>query len=413
MARRVVKLGRCACAGLRLSRMAGGIVAFGLLALVFAQGSLGQPGPELGTSLSARQYSTFPVPTHNALPYDITAGPGGNLWFTEYGAGKIGRITPSGAITEFKIPTPGAGGPSAITAGAGGLVWFTVEGKRNEIGRITASGAISAFSIPTANSGPSGITAGREGDLWFTEQQANQIGRITPAGVVTEFQIPTLAGPYAITTGREGDLWFTEQRATKIGRITPSGSITEFPISSEAYGITTGREGDLWFTGSGNEIGRLTPSGALRQFELPVPGSGGREITLGPGGDLWFAQQLDNLVGRITPSGTISEFNVSTARESRPYGIAMGPGATIWFTAGLADSIGRIKTRLLPAAPKCVVPKLKGKTLTQAEHLLGSAHCKLGKVSPRSRPNHAHVVAQQPSPGKSLPGESSVSVRLG
>ena len=39
----------------------------------------------------------------------ITTGPDGNLWFTEFGAGKIGRITPSGSITEFPIPTAGSG----------------------------------------------------------------------------------------------------------------------------------------------------------------------------------------------------------------------------------------------------------------------------------------------------------------
>ena len=29
----------------------------------------------------------FAVPTASAEPYDITAGPDGNLWFTEFSAG--------------------------------------------------------------------------------------------------------------------------------------------------------------------------------------------------------------------------------------------------------------------------------------------------------------------------------------
>src|SRR5450432_1057076 len=37
-------------------------------------------------------------------------GPDHNLWFTEQKAGKIGTITPTGAITEFPVPT--AQGPS-------------------------------------------------------------------------------------------------------------------------------------------------------------------------------------------------------------------------------------------------------------------------------------------------------------
>ena len=35
---------------------------------------------------------------------------------------------------------------------------------------------------------PSGITAGPDGNLWFTEAAAT-IGRITPAGTVTEFPL--------------------------------------------------------------------------------------------------------------------------------------------------------------------------------------------------------------------------------
>src|SRR6266481_3664009 len=46
----------------------------------------------------------FPIPTAHSSPTEITAGPNGNLWFTE-SIGKIGRITPSGTITEYPIPT--------------------------------------------------------------------------------------------------------------------------------------------------------------------------------------------------------------------------------------------------------------------------------------------------------------------
>ena len=67
----------------------------------------------------------FPVPTANADPYGITAGPDGNLWFTEYGGSKIGMINPTThAITEFPVPTANAG-LDGITAGPDGNLWFT------------------------------------------------------------------------------------------------------------------------------------------------------------------------------------------------------------------------------------------------------------------------------------------------
>ena len=45
-------------------------------------------------------------PHQSAMPWGITPGPDGNLWFTENGAGKIGRITTGGVITEFSLGSP-------------------------------------------------------------------------------------------------------------------------------------------------------------------------------------------------------------------------------------------------------------------------------------------------------------------
>ena len=39
-----------------------------------------------------------------AIPNLIAAGPDGNLWFTELGLSRIGRITPSGAVSEYPHP---------------------------------------------------------------------------------------------------------------------------------------------------------------------------------------------------------------------------------------------------------------------------------------------------------------------
>ncbi len=81
-------------------------------------------------------------------------------------------------------------------------------------------GVVTEFPIPTANSSPSGITTGSDGNLWFTER-AGKIGRITPSGVITELPIPTAnSSPFGITTGSDGNLWFTESSAGQIGRIT-------------------------------------------------------------------------------------------------------------------------------------------------------------------------------------------------
>jgi streptogramin lyase len=63
----------------------------------------------------------------NAGLNSIARGPDGNMWFTESelvnqsGADKIGRISPTGAVKEFKLP----GSPGDITVGPDGNIWFT------------------------------------------------------------------------------------------------------------------------------------------------------------------------------------------------------------------------------------------------------------------------------------------------
>ena len=77
------------------------------------------------------------------------------------------------------------------------------------------------FRIPTFNAVPQGITAGPDGNVWFTEHNVGKIGRITPAGVITEYPLPNaLSGPYDITLGPDGRLWFTEYDAGKLGVLT-------------------------------------------------------------------------------------------------------------------------------------------------------------------------------------------------
>jgi virginiamycin B lyase len=149
---------------------------------------------------------------------------------------------------------------------------------------------LTEFALPTPHAGPESITAGPDGNVWFTEHDANKIGRITPAGAVTGFPIPTdRTRPVVITNGPDGALWFTEPLANKIGRITTSGVITEFPLPMPQrvpIGIVAGPDNALWFTEtSGHKIGRITPTGALTEFSLAAPAAPS-EITSGPDGNL-------------------------------------------------------------------------------------------------------------------------------
>ena len=315
--------------------VAAGLLLFGVPTILSAQ------------SVIITEYDT---PTSLGKPYSypqgITRGPDGAMWFIEWDANKIGRITVAGAITEFSIPTSGSS-PYGIVTGPDGALWFT-ESLGNKIGRITTAGVISEYPLPTSSSQPNGsiplgITVGPDGALWFTEGWGcGKVGRITTAGVISEYLSTSCSSPSRISTGPDGALWFTA--TGEIGRITTSGVASYYltPKDTELTGITAGPDGALWFTEyEGNKIGRITTAGVITEFPVPTPNSFPEDIAIGPDGALWFTESgaEANRIGRITAAGLISEYQLTS--PNGPDSIAMGQDGSLWFTESAASKVGR------------------------------------------------------------------------
>lgn len=239
----------------------------------------------------------------------ITKGGDGNLWFLDTADRKIGKITTSGVVTEY--PIPASSSPKSgqlvnfyndITLGSDGNVWYTanvVSKAKNvvvgEVGRVTPSGQVTIFKLPagappshsfslskstqtTGGISADSITSGPDGNLWVTDHRPGgqaAIARITPTGEIKQFAIPTTPTgaklpdiSTSITTGPDGNLWFNlvndnynagPNPTPFIGRITPEGKATIFtiPYSTDTQGalmaegaesITAGPLGQVWFT---------------------------------------------------------------------------------------------------------------------------------------------------------------------
>jgi streptogramin lyase len=284
---------------------------------------------EIGRIAPDGTITVFPLPA-KVTAGSITTGPDGNLWFTEYvhsgpygmghpGTARIGRMTPSGVLTEF--PLPGTGSAGGLTKGPDGALWFVAD---SSIDRISTAGVVTAFPVhPATGPGPSlagSITAGPDGNLWFSEWSYgdSRIGRISPAGVVTEFHLPSnLVLAQDLVAGPDGNVWFTEAYVTsgavpKVGRITPSGLVTEFsPPTPGAFpgSITAGPDGNLWFTENPAynpatnstpppKLVQLSPTGSMTEYAVPagfriadVPDV----LTAGPDGNLWLGEPGEGL----------------------------------------------------------------------------------------------------------------------
>jgi len=317
-------------------------------------------------------------------PSAIAAGLDGNMWFTEPGADRIGRITPDGTITEFPAGAARFGGPQSITVGPDGHLWFTASGcsprcgRQPAIGRISVDGTVQLFPAPAGGmiapetpgepypSAIGGITAGPDGNMWFTMTLPGRVVRITPTGTMTVFPVgskvfsPRFREPGGIATGPDGNLWFTVSGGTldgtRIVRMTPMGSIREFTVPRSGLrvlsvgltGITAGPDGNIWAVDSEESlVVRFTLDGAATWFSpglRPTAESAPSALTLGPDKKLWFAAHYWTSTsshggfGSITPSGQIAAFPADgLTRAVLPPGvdagaIAWGPDGSLWFT---------------------------------------------------------------------------------
>jgi len=282
---------------------------------------------KVGRTTLSGTITEFDLPAVVGGPYGITAGPDGNIWVTTNALGQgrqdwILRMSADGAVSRFQAGT-GTGnsgtGPQDITSGPDGNLWFT-EFWSNRIGRMTPAGALTEFPIPTADSGPRGIVTGPDGNVWFVESSFNDtaIARITTAGDVTEYPLGGSAidqlQPNEIVAGPDGNLWFSQGHPSapqgEVGRITPNGAVTmiPFPAGGRPYGLAVGPDGNVWVTDpGGNSIARMSPAGAFRQFALPTRTSGPLGITAGKDGRMWFTEG-----GRIGSIGvTVPEAKLS------------------------------------------------------------------------------------------------------
>ena len=132
-------------------------------------------------------------------PSGITAS-AGSIWFTMHGLDRIGRMPTFGLpFTEFG---PTGRGPSGIVFGPDNALWFA-ETEAGKIGRMTTSGRVTEFALPLSPLGPTApgeIVAGPDGAMWFTEQGANRIGRIEAGATTSDFVPPPPPPPVPAPT---------------------------------------------------------------------------------------------------------------------------------------------------------------------------------------------------------------------
>ena len=318
--------------------------------------------------LAAPAFDAFPLPSALYGPKDIVAGPEGNLWFDEVFRGVIGRITTSGAVTEFTLPTPISGNeprPADLISGPGGDLRFFDEANLT-IGKITVEGKVTEYPVPGLSYDSGSLASGADGNVWFSYQTdslgvgTGAIGRITPDGQVARFSLPG-AGDVAssLVAGPGGNVWFLDLAAGKVGSITPDGAITEIVAPAPSGQMVVGPDGDLWYVSQpydgGTSFVRLGPDGQATSF--PVGALYPYGLAAGPDGGVDFVSHAPDgtlQIGRIDHDGVITETPI-IYNEPVPSSLAAGPDGNLWVAEDNAGIIGRLDLVASTPAPSPVL----------------------------------------------------------
>jgi streptogramin lyase len=273
--------------------------------------------------------------SNGSRPYDI-AYANNTIWFTEYGANRLGRIDLTG-------------------------------------GTLVITGPTKQYPLPTADSRPSGVAVASDGMVWLVSAHLPRLTRFDPISeTFTEYSyfasLPaggtvSTADTYPDVAVHDSNvIWFTvpgsdmvlayEVDNDKFFRLPlspPTGRVVREPAA-----IVVDRGGLPWVTAYGsNLVGRYAPGtfALWKWYSIPTADSGPRGIAFQDNGatwDIWFAQENAGKLGRLTVAANNTDFialvELAQPTQSRPWGVAAGDDDSVWY----AESGRRTVSELRP-----------------------------------------------------------------
>ena len=211
----------------------------------------------------------YVLPT-GCMPTALTAATDGNIWWAAEGCSRIGWIDrASGIVSTIDVDI---GRPVSIAPNLGeSAVWF-VDAASDRLARLTSTGGLSWFSPPVAGSRLANVALGPDKALYMTEFAGNAIARYPLANydpnadpntgrITEELTLPSPETlPFRITAGTDGNMWFTERGQPKIGVIylpshCLSGQVTLDDLTTAVASVT------LSITAAGSAGGTATTDG--------------------------------------------------------------------------------------------------------------------------------------------------------
>lgn len=247
-------------------------------------------------------------------------------------------ITATATQLTVTVPPAADSGPVIVTTkgkSATNQPMFTFQWTVSTLAGSSKGNANSP--APKFNS-PCGVATDATGNLFVADYLNHVIRKITPAGIVStaaggKFGLvngPTLTSrflyPNSTVIDKQGNLFISEEGSDLIRKITPLGEVSTFAGSNTM--VVTSNGDTLYYGGFSNG-----PS-ASAKFSFP---SG---IDIDGEGNLFVADQFNNLIRKISPGGEVSTLAGSSqgsadgigpaAQFFRPVSVAVDPEGNVY-----------------------------------------------------------------------------------
>jgi virginiamycin B lyase len=205
---------------------------------------------------AAGDAQSFPLGTPVARLARLAVAPDGSVWFAESTAFSFTRLK-DGKLERHEFKSL-RGGPYGVAVAADGTVYGTLQ-SGNQLLRISPSGEMSEFDLPTPSAAPTDVTVDKQGHVWVVEFGANKIARFAD-GKFTEYPLPkNKAAPSGIAVASDGSVWFGVLRGAALGRIR-DGQMTFMQLPREnarPYSVAADASGNVWYADISGYVGMV------------------------------------------------------------------------------------------------------------------------------------------------------------
>jgi hypothetical protein len=350
----------------------------------------------------------------NNYPYGIAVSDG-TIYFSDGGV-RIRDVQPPSTTPQTLVTLPASATPTSMVI-AGGYIYYAALNLGNPnpsgtIGRVAVSGGSPDENFVPGINDPTGVAVDGQEVYWVDHQQ-NVIGRaqLTGSGITNADYswISEPGGPLGVAVDDNVDATKTtvscSPSSVAPGSATACTAIVADSASSSPPTGTVAFSSDAttFFSGSGSSCTLAQQQGGTYACTVGVDSTSAGTIPI------TATYQGDSL------HQSSSGHTTFCAGSATQCGGTSGGGAGGTGASGGRGGSGSSSGSAGGATHRCVVPKLRGRTLAQARTLLARADCRLGKVSKPRKSRHRKLViaSQRPAPGSKLPAGTAVAVKLG